>query len=174
MRVCVRVPVHVRACVCVRQAGRQTRLGQSWPWAVGSVCTGVCSPCLPVSGLFPWLPSPSRNRILGHGGIPSDAQGLFSIPYSVSREKNSTLRFLFTAFRGMVQKRGVLESELVKVGHKRGAADVPRPALGATACVDHTSASSLGCPWTWPSVTATLPLPLAGSSWKQELLGNQK
>lgn len=35
MRACVRVPVHVRACVCVRQAGRQADM--AWPeLALGS------------------------------------------------------------------------------------------------------------------------------------------
>lgn len=36
------------------------------------------------------------------------------------------------------------------------------------------STSTLDCPWMWPFVATSLILPLAGSSWKQELLGNQK
>lgn len=42
-----------------------------------------------------------------------------------------------------------------------------------TACVACTSASTLGCPWTWLFVANSLPLQLAGSSWKRELLGNK-
>lgn len=41
------------------------------------------------------------------------------------------------------------------------------------ACVACTSASILGCLWTWLLAANSLPLQLAGSSWKRELLGNK-